>query len=325
MIAFLCNGEKWEHIGEIRKLALDYGFHYYITDSISEVSEVFAKVAEEKIKIICILGGDGTICQWVTPIFRNKNVSPIIGVLGGGTMNNLKEILALKGDPLEIAQKIILAAKKNDLPAKTAPLLKVEHAGDVYFGFMFVLGPIVRLLKKYTDDKRNIVRAFLTACGASCASLFKWPKRYYDLIYSTKARVEIIKGDSFDGSEIINSHKMTGILASTVKRTIFGFYPFLGPTPSKNSDKFYTIISSLVPSEIIKALPYLAYLHFWEKWKIDFTGRFSYEFFNRPCKSLSIETEEKIFTIDGEIFEIKKDLPIKISLGPEVSLYSPSA
>lgn len=71
-------------------------------------------MAENQIQIICVLGGDGTICQLVGAIFRRREAlkqsspPPEIAVLGGGTMNNLYYVLNKLRGPQIIWQKELL-------------------------------------------------------------------------------------------------------------------------------------------------------------------------------------------------------------------------
>jgi hypothetical protein len=322
MIVFFCNGEKWEHIGAICKIALKSGYHYYITDSVVEVSEILARIVKDKVKIVCVLGGDGTICQLVSAIFRQQELTkeewtvPQIAVLGGGTMNNLFYILKNKGSPPKVAQKIVSGYQTNNLKINKIPLLRLEHNGKIYFGFMFVLGPIVRLLKKYTDDERSVYKAALTA-GFSClAALTKKPKSFASLIYPAKSKIII------DGKTELPFSEITGVLASTVSRTVFGFRPFLGEEEKISScfRKLYTIASGLSPKELVLKIPYLGKAQFWQKYFPSlplFENRF---YFNQLSSSIVITTDENFFTIDGEIFEIQKNKEIKLSFGPEIPL-----
>ncbi|MEW6407518.1 MAG: acylglycerol kinase family protein [Patescibacteria group bacterium] len=326
MIAFLCNGEKWKYIGKLRKIALTFGFHYYITDSVAQISEVLAEMAENQIQIICVLGGDGTICQLVSAVFRRRerlkqsSLPPKIAVLGGGTMNNLFSVLKLRGPPDHLAKKIVEEATNSQLKVIKLPLLRVTHNGQVYFGFTFILGPIVRLLKQYTDNQRNFSRAMMTAVLACSAATVKWPKNFTSLIKPFEAQILV-------NDRRIQFNNLSGILASTVRRTAFGFYPFLGNEflVSPKFDRFYTIICGLSPNEIVAKIFYLGYLHFWDIFFPSSGLRARNQYFNQPVNNLRIRNpSEDIFTIDGEIFPIQKGKEITVSFGPEISLVCPS-
>lgn len=328
MIAFLCNGEKWKYIGKLRKIALASGFHYYITDSVAQISEALAEMAENQIQIICVLGGDGTICQLVSAIFRRKerlkqsSLPPKIAVLGGGTMNNLFSVLKLRGSPDYLAKKVVEEATANQLKTTKLPLLRVTHNGQVYFGFTFVLGPIVRLLKKYTDNQRNFSRAIMTTVLACSAATVKWPKNFTSLIKPFEAQILV-------NNRKIQFDNLSVVMASTVRRIAFGFYPFLGNEflVSPEFGQFYTIICGLPPNEIVAKIFYLGYLHFWDNFfALSASGLPARnQYFNQPVNNLRIKNpSENIFTIDGEIFSIQKGKEITVSFGPEIFLVCPS-
>lgn len=70
---------------------------------------------------------------------------------------------------------------------------------------------------------------------------------------------------------------------------------------------------------------YLGYLHFCDNFfpSSGFLAE-NQHFNNQPVNNLRIEnSDEDIFTIDGEIFLIKKGEEIRVSFGPEISLVCP--
>ena len=82
MVTFLCNGEKWDHIGPLRDLALEYGYRYVITDSVEDLGRILPDTVKSgKTKAICILGGDGTIYR--ARHIRHNDGQIRIGSAGG--------------------------------------------------------------------------------------------------------------------------------------------------------------------------------------------------------------------------------------------------
>lgn len=331
MITFLCNGEKWRHIGAIRKLALKHGFRYYITDSVSDVGKVLAQLEDKKVEIICVLGGDGTLCQLLTPICLNReNVGkdarpmPAIAILGGGTMNEVFHELQMRGSPREVAQRVISGAKTENLKIKKYPLLRIEHCGVVTFGSLFAFGPIVLLLKRYTDGGRNVLQAFSTFVNSASAAILGRPKSFKSLMDSVPVEI------------VVNSLKMemdnvSGFLAGTIPRIVFGLRPFLGETPEELIDtkKFYTVFTSLKPFQIVAGLPYFSRVSAWNK-TLPLVGQVIEELFlpakvyyNLPVKSLRIKVSQGFYTVDGEIFIVEPWKPIVITQGPVVSFVCP--
>lgn len=327
MVTFLCNGEKWDHIGPLRDLALEYGYRYVITDSVEDLGRILPDTVKSgKTKVICILGGDGTIYHFINPLLQSIEQDdspscPPIAVLGGGTMNSLFRHLDGKGTPEEIARRVVRRVQRGNLQTRKMPLLRIEHAGQIYFGFTFCIGPIVRLLKKYTDEQRNFRNALWTAIGASLASTLGWPISFKRLIHPMNTSVII------NDSEKCPLPEITGVVVSIMPRTIFGFYPFMSNTaggvlPTK---EFFSIISGLKPFEIVARLPCLAFCGLWQELKVNIPKALfnNPRHLNRPVRSLKIDSEEKIFTIDGEIFVAEPEQPIVITQGPEISLVYP--
>ncbi len=124
VVTFLCNGEKWDHIGPLRDLALEYGYRYVITDSVEDLGRILPDTVKSgKTKAICILGGDGTIYHFINPLLQSieKDDSlscPPIAVLGGGTMNGLFRYLDGKGTPDEIARRVVRRVQRGNLQTK---------------------------------------------------------------------------------------------------------------------------------------------------------------------------------------------------------------
>lgn len=327
MVTFLCNGEKWDHIGPLRDLALEYGHRYVITDSIEDIGRILPEVIKSgKTKVIGILGGDGTIFQVINPLLRDmdndKTLScPPIAILGGGTMNGLFRYLGGKGSPEEVARRIVRKTQRENLQTRRMPLLRIEHAGQIYFGFTFCVGPIVRLLKKYTDEQRNVGNAVWTAVGSSLASVTGWPISFKRLIYPMSASVII------NDSEKCSFAETTGLLAATMPRTIFGFHPFASGEPdgTLQTGEFFSIISGLKSFEIIARLPYLAFCGLWQELRIKIPKVLADDprYLNRPVQSLKIDGRESFFTVDGEVIIAEPNQSIIITRGPELALVYP--
>ncbi|MFH2105091.1 MAG: diacylglycerol kinase family protein [Parcubacteria group bacterium] len=255
-----------------------------------------------------VVGGDGSIKEFVTAALRrDPNASLTIAPFGGGTMEQLLNWLGWKGTPPQIARQVIQAYQQGQLQTREVYLLQVKHNGKVHYGFMFLVGPLVRLLAEYDRRGRSVRQACATAVWSSLAALTGWPRGYKRLIYPAQAQITL------DGYLQSNFTKPTVIIASMFDRTVLRFRPFLTEGDSPEAGNFFLILSDWSPFDLAVRVP---------PFHQGCVPQNSHHL-NRQGSELVIKTAEKFFTVDGELIGINPDKPITVTVGPSVKLVVP--
>ncbi|NQV13195.1 MAG: hypothetical protein HQ530_02730 [Parcubacteria group bacterium] len=306
MPGFLCNGSKrWA--GKIGKFAQEHGYPCFITRSVAAVESTLADLAKNG-GFTGVLGGDGTLEKFFTAVFRRDPAASLtVAPLGDGTMEQCLNWLGWKGNPLQIARKVTKAYQRGRLQTREVSLLQVEHNGETHYGFMFLVGPLVRLLAKYDRGGRSVRRACTTAIWSSSAALTGWPRKYQQLIHPAQAEITL------DNHLRDDFPQPTAIIASMFSRLVFDIQPFLPTSDKPEAGKFFLILSDWSPSEIAVRIPLFHRGLVPE----------SMHLLNHPGSELTIKAEEKFFTVDGELIENNPDKPITVTVGPTVRLVTP--
>ena len=304
MLSFLCNGEKAAWLGPVREVARRHDRPFFITEGVKEVDEAVAKIGHNGSNMVAILGGDGTAQRFITAAIRQKIDLPAIALLGGGTMEQLRRWLGLRGSPIWMAQEVAEKEWEMCLQTREVQTLKIEHAGTTRYGFMFLVGPIVRLLDKYDRAGRGFQQALTTAGCTITSALTGLPRSHRSLLYPAKVDIKI------EGNEA-GYNRVTGLITATFSRAIFGFRPFRPRGDDPGSGRFFSMITDRPPTYIVPRLP----LYYWGL--ISGDGHL----LNYPRESMVVRTfGERRFTADGELFSITPGESIKITIGPTVKL-----
>ena len=81
-----------------------------LPDGLDKLEETIVSIKQRQKKVLCINGGDGTIHQVVSAMFRvyQDDAWPQIALLAGGTMNNIARNVGVRKKPEELLKEIIL-------------------------------------------------------------------------------------------------------------------------------------------------------------------------------------------------------------------------
>lgn len=190
------------------------------TQSIDDLYRVCEEFKKERIDILGISGGDGTLHHTLTAMIKTYGEEPLpyVAILRGGTMNTVANSLDIAGNPPQLLYELVDKHRRGiweQLPVVERPLLRV---GDQY-GFIFGNGVIYNFLKEYygTGHPSPMVAAQLIA-GVAASSIIggSLGKKVYRRI---KVQVEA------DGVTWAQQDFMA-IAASVVEQAGLGFRPF---------------------------------------------------------------------------------------------------
>jgi diacylglycerol kinase (ATP) len=205
-----------------RKLGYLIGSHgtAEATRSLDDLYRVCEEFKKERIEILGISGGDGTMHHTLTAMIRTygEQELPLIAILRGGTMNTIANSLGIKGEAPKLLFELVDKHRRGlgaELEVFDKQILQV---GDRY-GFLFGNGIIHNFLHEYyatgnpspaTATKLIMSAAASTLMGGDLA------KRIYRRFH---ARVTV-DGDTWACQDFIT------VAAAVVEQIGLGFKPF---------------------------------------------------------------------------------------------------
>src|SRR3954447_13253606 len=113
-----------------RKLGYLIGSHgtAEATRSIDDLYRVCEQFRDERIEVLGISGGDGTLHHTLTAMIKTygEKELPTIAVLRGGTMNTVANSLGIKGETGKLLFELVDKHRRGvEVPVVTRPLLQV--------------------------------------------------------------------------------------------------------------------------------------------------------------------------------------------------------
>lgn len=293
---------------------------YHVTDSVTKISgALIALIETNKVDAIFVYGGDGTLHKVVDALIyeygrgRISRIPPILP-LGGGTQKALFQWLGwghglfFHEKPIHIFRKA-LASPLEHLPLRQCRPLAITFVNrekgreETHYGFIFIMGALTRVIQLY-DQRGKSVSAGLKHIGlASLASLTGFPRSHAELMYQFQA-------EQFADGKRLEHENPLAVVCSVTESLLFGVKPFIGTT---ESNQFY-LASLAVPPILGAAMVPLMW-----RGKVPRHPRFV----NQPVFSYENTTEsESVGFIDGDFFFMEPGSPIKVQLGPGISLIS---
>lgn len=159
----------------VRKLGYMIGSHgtAEATRSIDDLYRVCEEFKKERIEILGISGGDGTMHHTLTAMIRTYGGDqplPMVAILRGGTMNTIARSFRIFGEPSRLLFELVDKHRRglgSQLDVFEKHILQV---GDMY-GFIFGTGIIRNFLHEYyeTGDPSPAMAGKLIAQAAGSA------------------------------------------------------------------------------------------------------------------------------------------------------------
>lgn len=123
--------------------------------------------------IFVVVGGDGTVFEVVNGLVRTDNVT--VGVVPGGTGNDIVRMLNLSNDTLDAVNKILIGhTKKIDLG-----LINDKYRSLLFSSYGIVIDIIMACRKLKKKKRRNYILALFKG-------IFKYKAKNYVLMHSGK-------------------------------------------------------------------------------------------------------------------------------------------
>ena len=331
-IVLLCNpraGGRWKELGEILDSEEAQDTRRIVTDSVHDLAPALSSLTNEA-KLLCIYGGDGTIQRILDRMSLSGLEDIHLALIGGGTMNVTARWCGMRGSPDENFRSVARAYADGSLLYRQVTLLEVRQKGRRHRGFTFGMGPIVRVLDAYERGRKGKIAAVATGAGTVLAAFTGYPRSLKPLVKNMPADVRL------DGERLPDS-TFSAIFANITGEINPGVTPFKeGP----QRDSFNCAAYSVEPRDFIMAMPMLMRgwlprrarlrLRWPTPWKTEEQDRAESKpsaiplendprYVNRATKALDITTNERLYTVDGELFE-SSDSEFSVRLGPTIKL-----
>ena len=288
------NRKNPKHIEHLAKIV----GNEILLPSLETLDSTIASLREEKLDILGISGGDGTIHQTLSAMYRvyKDNPWPKIVLLSNGTMNNIAKNVGIRTKSIPQLQKIVNTIKeKRELTVSTRYPLIFD---DEKAGFIFGQGGIAKFLEAYYEaGNPSQAKAAYLLIRAILSSLINGS-------FVRKVFAPVKMDISADGKTLAHNRFTVSVLSS-VSDLGFGFRPCYAPLNNPKIAQFigftrHPVITAFSLPKIRLALPV-----------------------NLPSVQDSCGTsfvltpqEPMAYTIDGDLYTCRKTLHIR--LGPPI-------
>lgn len=300
--------------------------HRIVTDDIDNVREALAGLGQ-RVKLLCIYGGDGTICRVINELLRQPGaVAPRLAFLGGGTMNVTSAWSGMSPSAGVNFRTVMRAYLADRLLWREVPLVAVTHGGHTSYGITVGLGPLVRLVARFEAGTKSRAAAVALGVQSILSAVTGFPRSHRSVLREMEARVTI------DGLEL-----PYGRFASVFANTTGLINPFVKPfVGERTRDSFHFLAYAVSSREFAVMAPLLTRaqlpidsrallrpVSIYRQALLSFAGRGGLpvdpRYVNRPAHEVVVETDEDCYTIDGEVFAAV-DRRFEFRLGPQLQL-----
>lgn len=327
-IVLICNpraGGRWKELAEILDSEECKHVRRIVTDSVEDIAPAIAGLGHEA-RLICIYGGDGTIQRILDRLSPAKHDSVNLAFIGGGTMNVTARWCGLNRSPAENFREVVRGYTDGNLLFKEIKLLDIRNGRNRYRGFTFGMGPIVRLLNAYEQGAKGKLGALGTAGRGIMAALTGFPSEYREIL-------DQMQGEILVDDETIPYDKFSAVFCNVTGQINPGIVPFVEkPTRDTFHYAAYAVTSReftmnvaglargwlpVQPKQL--ARPDRVMRRLADPTPLKTSTPSDPRYVNRNAEHMVVETDESIFTVDGEILRAT-DRTFDVSLGLQVRL-----
>jgi diacylglycerol kinase family enzyme len=327
-VVLLCNpqaGGRWKALADVLDSDEATAVRRIVTDEIDDVREAISGLGQ-RVKLLCIYGGDGTIYRVISELMRYPGNVPQLALLGGGTMNVTSRWCGMSGSPGDNFRAVMRAYVTDKLLWREVPLLSVRQGEDESFGFTFGVGPLVRILERYESSSKGHLGALALGVKAIAAATTNFPRSYRSLLREMDARIVA------DGQELPYS-RYSAVFANVTG----AINPFIEPfLTERTRDSFHFLAYATSSREFAMLAPLLARarppidpkallrpISSWKQVGLSLVGKgelpLDPRYVNHPAQHLTIHTAERHYTIDGELLAMTGP-SLEVRLGPALRL-----
>ena len=275
-----------------------------LTRSLEDLDAAVAAFREEGVRLVAVLGGDGSLHHLVDAVIRlyEEADAPVVLALAGGTMNGLPRALGTGGAPEGVLRAAVAALADEAPPVHARHMLRVADArdGSTRHGFSFATGLVYRVYQRYyRAPEPGIADAVLASLLPLKAALVGGS--FYEGVHLDVRS---------DGAPWLPEPPHT-LVASVVDNPLLWFEPF--GTPLGDTAAFHLGATSMRPREIALRL-----------WPI-FRGRCRHPRL-RVGRSRDTTVRGDIgYLIDGDLYPGGGAVDVRLTVGPRLRFLVPDA
>jgi diacylglycerol kinase-like protein len=276
-----------------------------LTRSLEELDAAVAAFREEDVRVVAVLGGDGSLHHLVDAVLRcyAETEAPLVLALAGGTMNGLARALGTAGAPERVLRAALAHLAGDGPPVRAQHVLRVADALDGRFrhGFSFATGLVYRAFQEYyRASQPGIVDAVRASLLPLKAALVGSP------LFYAGVQLDVRSG----GAPWLPESPHT-LVASVMDRPLLWFEPF--GAPLSDAAAFHLAATSMRPREIVPRL-----------WSI-FRGRCRHPRL-RIDRSRDATVRGNIgYLIDGDLYPGGGAVDVRLTVGPRLRFLVPDA
>lgn len=218
----------------------------HATHDILDVENLAKEFMERDIEVLGISGGDGTNHVTLTTFLKVYGEKPLpkIAFLRGGTMNNLANVIGVKGSPEKILSNLIFKYHEG-VPFETTEVDMINVNGK--YGFLFGMGVVSNFIDDYNniDSKPSAARGAWLLGKAVLSAMFHGK-------YATKLAERFNAVITLDGRKIPFKN-YTIIIAGTLQTLGFNFRVLYRSREIPGQFQFVGVSST--PRHLLFAMP----------------------------------------------------------------------
>ncbi|MBI5481936.1 MAG: hypothetical protein HY906_23985 [Deltaproteobacteria bacterium] len=328
-VALLCNpqaGGRWRVLADVLDSYEAKAAYRIVTDDIDNIREALQSLGQ-RVKLLCIYGGDGTIFRVINELLRRPGaVPPRLALLGGGTMNVTSAWCGMSSSAGENFRSVMRAYFADELQWREVPLVAATNGGRTGYGFTFGLGPLVRIVQRFESSPKSRARALSIALTSVVGAITGVPRSWAATLREMEARL-VADGQQlpFERFAAVFAN-VTGVINPMVK-------PFVG---ERTRDTFHFCAYAVSPREFAVMAPLLLRAQLpidprsllrpvplWRQALLSLAGRgelpVDERYVNHPARHVVVETTEQWYTIDGEVLPAEGPR-FELALGPQLQL-----
>lgn len=284
--------------------------HHVSTQNPAELPDVLASFAAQKVDIIAINGGDGTVAEVFTHLLENSPFEhlPVVALLPGGTTNMNTGDIGLRGKLIPALKRLCSwsAEGRQNYRLKKRPVLKVKYSKDAnaVYGMFFGAGAIIQGIE-YSHSNVHSSR-FDNEIGPGIAIA----RTLWGIIRNDPRFTRTVSaGIAINDAPRETQQDILVVLVSSLERLFMGMRPYWG----NESGSLHASIIRAQPEKFMRALPSVLR----GRPNRHVTQEAGYRSHNINQLSLQMTGT---FTLDGEMYHANESNgPVIVSNGGEIT------
>jgi diacylglycerol kinase family enzyme len=289
-------------VKKLKEIVSDVG-ELWETRNINELTQVAEAFLRQKLEVLAVNGGDGTLHLVLSAFIKVYGDHPLPKLISlrGGTMNTMSNSLNIKGKGTAILAKVVQKYQAAEpLKELKQNLLKINDK----YGFMSGAGMVANFLDAYYSAPEPGPWPAIKLITKGAVSGILGTAYARRLFRPAPIRVSV------DGRRL-EPLEFTGIMGCTIKEVGLGLRPTF--RAYDRPGHFHFIATTIKPFPFALRIPAFWFNRDWVHPKVQHSG---------IAREVVVEPREPIrYTMDGEMYTA--DQPLHFSVGPALSVVTP--